>query len=119
MGLRTEEVIAGAAGAEFANEFLGFVEVWDNLPDLDQCEDDPLNAVVPTEESALYATALALSQRLNAENFENLALKYFPRMDDDFHGLAITDAIRRDPAVEDFPHYGEWIQKYGHITASN
>jgi hypothetical protein len=67
-GITDMEVLAGAAGAGFAAEFLGFLKIYRSLPSIDQILLDPSGAPVPKEPAACYAVAAALTRRFTRKS---------------------------------------------------
>jgi hypothetical protein len=68
------ELISGAAGEGFAAEFMGFLRIFESLPDLATILADPDNSPVPTEPSVLFAVVGALVARAERQNFTHPAL---------------------------------------------
>lgn len=91
--------LAGAVGEGAAAEFVGFVQMFRNLPvSPDEILLTPDTAEVPKEPSHLYAVSSALAFRANAENFARLHT-YAKRMPQEFGVLTIRDAVRRNKKV--------------------
>ena len=67
-GITDMEVLAGAAGAGFAAEFLGFLKIYRSLPSIDQILLDPTGAPVPKDPAALYAVGAALTRKFTRAN---------------------------------------------------
>ena len=88
------ELISGAAGAGFAAEFMGFVQVYRRLPDPRLILQDPDNAPVPdkTEPSILYAIASTLAS-LTAEKTYQAIIKYAYRLPKEFTVMLMKDAL--------------------------
>lgn len=82
--------IAGAAGEGFASEFLGFIRIWQQLPNPDAVIMDPENAEIPTDPSAKYALCGALAIRAKSGNIAQL-VTYANRLPDEFATLLIRD----------------------------
>lgn len=60
----------GAVGEGFANEFYGFLKIYESLPDVDMILKNPKNAHLDTEPNVMYALATALANRANKETFD-------------------------------------------------
>lgn len=65
-------VIAGAAGAAFASEFLSFLKIFRTLPNPDAVLLDPKNHEMPTDPATLYALTGALARKATPNNFDSL-----------------------------------------------
>ena len=93
---------AGAVGGGAAGEFLAFLRVYRELPDLDALLLDPEHAEVPNEPSALYAVATGLVSRVTDTTLGS-ALRYAERMvgagQGEFAVLLARDILRNMPSV--------------------
>lgn len=95
---------AGAVGEAAAGEFVGFLRLWENMPDLDAILMDPNNAPIPdrTDISVLYAVTTGLADRTNVKTFPSIAI-YAQRLFDEGHGefatLLIKDSLKKDKKV--------------------
>lgn len=88
-------------------EFLGYVRLYKDLPDVDDCIARPDAAPVPGEISAIYALASALAARMTVANVANV-YRYLARLPQEFMTMAITDAIARDESLKDTGEYARW-----------
>lgn len=89
------DCFCGAVGQGAATEFRGFLQVWRDLPDIDECIKNPDKAAVPSDNITRYAMAGAVAAKVTKDNFENV-LKYFGRYPTEFLVLVVTIAIRKD-----------------------
>ena len=64
--------VNGAVGEEAGVEFLAWMDVWQKIPPVDLILNDPHNAPIPADVSALIATCGALykSKKVDSSNFE-------------------------------------------------
>lgn len=88
----------GAVGTGAAAEFIGFLELYRDLPSTDEVFLNPLKAPVPDNASALYAISTALGNAVTANNFDRLT-QYAERMPQEFGVLCIRDALKRNRAI--------------------
>ena len=89
-------IIAGCVGDGPAAEFVGFVQVYRKLPDVDQVLAKPTTAPVPKgEPSVLFALAGAIAEKCRtADNtLRNNAVTYMLRLPDEFAILTMRDAL--------------------------
>jgi hypothetical protein len=105
-------VIAGCVGDGAAAEFLGFLRLYRELPDLDQVLVTPAAAPVPREPAVLYALVGALVEKCRAAkaplaNF----VAYAMRLPDEFALLALRDALEVQPKLAALPAVQRWIAK--------
>jgi len=101
------EMISGAAGEGFAAEFLGFLKIYRDLPDIEKLIADPENAIVPDEPSVLFAVCGALSAKGNKKNLSNI-IKFTDRLPGEFQVLLIKDAIKRNKSLSNTKEFSAW-----------
>lgn len=93
------QAIMGAVGEGPAGEFVAFLRVYRDLPNLDEILLDPSKAPIPKEMNALYAVATGLASKVTEANFPRVAT-YAERMNHagrTEHGvLLLKDCIRRN-----------------------
>lgn len=106
--------LAGAAGPIAASEFLSFVRIWQDLPNIDDVLAKPDTFKVPTKPDVMYALAGALSSKACKKN----AVAFFKasaRLGKDFSVLAVRDALRRDKSLLDVPQFTDWVVEHQDI----
>lgn len=97
--IRDLESLAGAAGSNFATQFLAFVRIWEQLPDIDAIILNPDTAAIPTEMSAIYAIVSALTHRVTPANAAQI-IRYFRRLPSkEYAILGVKDCCRKCPAA--------------------
>lgn len=108
-GLYTHDILAGACGEGWAAEFLGFLKVYQNLPDPDECIKNPEKARVPATDDAatLFAIAVAVSLRATKENFANVT-KYLKRLPKEHEVFAVRDVIAREKTLQNTAAFSNW-----------
>jgi len=99
---------AGAVGEGAATEFVAFLRVYRELPNIDAILVNPDSQEVPSQPSVLYAVAAALAQRANETNFSRVA-RYCERMMKDgfgeFAAMLVRDAQRITPTICNSPAF--------------
>ena len=103
-------VTAGCVGDGPAAEFLGFLRLFRELPDLDDVLAKPMAASVPREPAVLYALVGALVEKCRTAkaplaNFVAYAL----RLPDEFTLLALRDAVAVNAKLAGLPTVQQWI----------
>lgn len=96
-----QPTIMGCVGEGCGAEFMGFINLWGKLPDIDECLRDPERASVPKgqgEEALCYAMACAVAGRAKGaaaaiQDAIVTYLKRFPKTE--IGAFGITDAIRQ------------------------
>lgn len=106
------EVLAGAAGAGFAAELLGFLKIYQQLPNIDQILMDPSRAPVPTEPAALYAVVAALTRRFTKTSAHS-CFTYAARLPKEHEMLLVKDAQRVNPDLRTAREFTQWAIKHG------
>lgn len=83
------EVLTGAIGEALAREFVGFRELKDKLPTLDDVIADPVNTVIPEPNDHMYVVCSYLAYNACAENIDALMtyINRFPKRE--FQGLVL------------------------------
>lgn len=110
-GVKDVETIAGAVGAGFAAEFIGFLRVWEGLPDIDDILANPSTALLPTDPAAVYATVSALMMRVDKTNAGKV-VKYASRLPDEFATLCIRDCQRKCPTAVNCKEFVNWASSH-------
>lgn len=111
------EAISGAIGYDNGVDFLGFLKVMDQLPDVD--------AILRGEEmevsediSTLYALSSALVSRVLAhpsdEAISNL-LRYTLGLKNEFAVLILQDLQAQGVKMEHLDAFGEWVEAYAYL----
>jgi hypothetical protein len=98
------DVLSGAVGQGTATEFLGFLQVYRHLPDLDGILANPKKATIPKNVDAKYATVTGLAYKATAQNFGAI-VEYAKMLEiaksGEFAVLLLRDTVRRCPDVCD------------------
>jgi len=108
------EVLSGAAGEGFAAEFLGFVKIWQSLPDPDAIIIDPMGAHVPTDIATLCALSVALARKATANTADSI-LQYAMRLEAEYSVLLVKSALREFAGIAKTRRFVEWAQKFEHV----
>lgn len=89
-----KEVIKGAAGEAFAQEFWGFLKIAREMPDLAEIIGNPERAPVPEKQDILFALSGALAARTNKVTLDSI-LTYAQRMPKSFEVAMVKDFLIR------------------------
>jgi hypothetical protein len=101
----------GAVGEGAAAEFVGFLKIYRKLPNPDAILMNPDTADVPSDPATLYALSGAISNRISQANIDR-AVTYLTRCPAEFSVLAMSMAVRRDPAVTSTRGFIDWSLKH-------
>lgn len=104
-------IAAGTVGLGAASELLGFLRVYEDLPDVDEILAQPLQSVLPEDPATLYALCQALAYRVGEQNVDAL-LEFALRLPPEFSVLLARDCVRRYPAFVEHPDFERWAQMH-------
>jgi hypothetical protein len=119
-------MINGSVGEGAGAEFVGFLRVFEKMPDIDGILLNPKTAPLPTDSPAtLYAVTSALSARATPDNMGPIAT-YFTRISDAGKPEFSVAAMREISARDDIPGkqqgkmkqtraFIEWASAHNHI----
>ena len=91
-------LLAGTIGAGVSAEFLSFIQVYDQLPNLSDIIQDPANAPLPKEASVKYALTSTLAEHMDDKNVDQI-VQYLDRFPVEHRVLCIRMARLRKPAI--------------------
>ena len=106
------QVVAGCVGDGPAAEFVAFLRLYRELPDVGVVLQSPDTAPVPTDPAVLYALVGALVEQCKQDRAPLSALvKYATRLPDEFALLAIRDALAVQPKLVSLPAVQQWVSR--------
>ena len=97
----------GTVGEAAAVEFSAFLKVWRELPHPRAVIDDPENAVVPENASALIALCGSLYRMADDINLGAI-VTYAARLRREIGEFLVGSCIRRDPDLQRSPAFIRW-----------
>ncbi len=100
-------LLVGAIGEAAAVEFLAFLAVWRELPHPRAVLDDPENADVPNNASALIALCGSLYRLATDVNLDAI-VTYAQRLRREVGEFLVGSCIRRDPDLQRTPAFIRW-----------
>lgn len=98
---------SGIIGEGPANEFIGFVDIYQDLPNLDDIRRDPKGAPIPHRMDVQFALTGALAQKLDTSNIDDY-MHYIKRMGIEHQILVIRQASIRDKALQTHSAIAKW-----------
>lgn len=106
-------VVSGCVGEGPSAEFVGFVRVCKDLPDIDLVLSKPTVTPVPREPAVLYALVGALVETCRQGDQAALGsfVQYATRLPDEFGVLAMRDALAINPRLVALPAAQTWLAK--------
>jgi len=111
------EVISGTIGNDTANEFLSYLNIMKELPNID----DILNKKdinIPTNNSVLYALCSGIIYKLIQDNsIENIdtILEFSFHLPAEFSVLLIQDMQKNNINLEHSTLWEKWVQRYSYL----
>lgn len=104
-------LLNGTLGEGPAAELIGFMQVWDKMPNIDGILLDPQASPVPEDTATLYAVCTALAARAHPDCMDQI-VEYLGRLPGEFSVLAMKDAQRRHGApILSSPAFSRWANK--------
>jgi hypothetical protein len=100
-------LLDGTLGEGAAAEFLGFLAVYEKLPNLDGVLLDPTGSVVPDEPAAIYATCAGLAKKVQPKTM-GAFITYVDRMSKEFAVFAVKTAVVANDRLAATPAFTGW-----------
>lgn len=113
-------VVSGCIGDGPAAEFIAFVKLYRELPDMGDLLASPTTAEVSKEPSVLYAVCGALVEKIKQDPKADVtaAITYAVRMPPEFATLVAKDLMVIRPRVVDNPAMRDWVKKNRNLFIS-
>lgn len=105
------DLISGTIGEGPASELLGFLKIYQQLPNPDSIVMNPTIADVPTDPATLYAIVGALVRKASNQTIDNICT-YANRLPSEFSVLMIKDVLRTKPELANSRGYIDWSVKH-------
>ncbi len=109
-------LVAGSVGHGAAIQFMSFLRMYRNLPNIDAILLDPEKAPVPDDVATLYAVSAALASRATSATLERIA-KYLDRMPPEYNVFSMMDAVGRDKSLSSSTTFIKWAVKNAEVVA--
>ena len=106
--------VMGLVGEGAAAEYAGFLNIYKNLPSIDNIIMNPSKAEVPTDKAVMYALTGALANRVSEDNFDRLT-EYSARLPQEFQVMYMLDAMKRQPNVKNTDAFVKWAVKNANV----
>jgi MoxR-like ATPase len=100
-------MLDGVIGPGAAAELVGFLQLFRQLPSVDEVLLNPDSAPLPKEPSSQIAIATALGRVLNDQSIAR-GMKYLKRLATEMRVLAMRDAATRDRSITHTPEFIEF-----------
>ncbi len=106
-------IIYGTVGYAVGLEFLAFVKVYKNLPNIKAIFEGEVSNI-PKEPSSLYAVTSAIIEQHQVGNIEYIKniFTYSKKLPLEFAVMLIKDLIVKDESICELSEFEEWLEKY-------
>lgn len=108
------ELIAGAVGNGAAAEFMGFLKIWEKLPQPGQILSDPLSIEVPKDPAILFALCELMGHHSQGKNAGSV-LAFAARLPAEFSVLLVREAVRRNNEITQSQAFSQWAQAHADV----
>jgi len=119
LGLPTDlefPTYAGAAGKEYASHLLGFLKLFNKLPNIDRIILNPDKEDIPKEPDVLFCVLGALTGKATQQTIGNI-LKYANRMPPQFSVCMVKDILAKDKQLANTKPFIEWSIKHSDVLS--
>jgi DNA polymerase III delta prime subunit len=103
------ELVGGIIGPGHAAEFLSFMRIWKNLPDIDYLMKHPDKVPVPTAPDVLFALVQSLAYACTVKNADHLAA-FTKNLTADFEVVFYKEVLRRDQSVAKTQAFADFLK---------
>jgi len=107
-------IVYGTIGEGAGAEFMGFLEIWESLPNPDLVFTTPDSVEVPQKPAVLYALCGAISRKVTTKTVDNF-FKYLNRIPAEFAVMTVKDAIRKDAKIQNSKAFIGWASKNSNV----
>lgn len=111
--MATKLALDGQVGEPAAVDFMGYLRIAQQCPDIDGLLRDPEAAPVPSDPAIRFAVCAALSNRMSGAN-AGAIITYLNRLpNQELAVFTVKDAWNRDRELKKNKHVREWVLKNG------
>ena len=106
-----DTLVEGAAGEGYRAEFIPFLRVWTELPNVMTILMDPENAEIPDRADVMYALTGAIAAQTTKQNMESVC-KYASRLEPEYSIKMIADAKDYSPDIQKTEAFIKWAEEH-------
>ena len=107
-------LLQGTIGPAAAAEFMGFLQVWRDLPTVEEILKSADTAPVPDEPAAVYALCEALALKATPDTMQALT-RYAERLPAEFSVVLMRDALGHDTGLVNTEAFSRWAQNHAEV----
>lgn len=108
------EAFRGAAGEEFAIEYLAFTDIYKELPSISEIICNPEKAPIPQKHSVQIAVTSALSRQMTSGNINQIC-KYLERLPVEYAVSCLKDSSVRNKEICESATFIKWASKHASL----
>ena len=105
------ECFKGSVGEGAALEFVGYLKMYQKLPNLEIIDKDPNSVKVVEDLSEKYAICIALAHRATVDNCKN-HIEYIKNFQDEFMVLYIKYAYSKNKKLKNVEEFSDMVHKH-------
>lgn len=102
------DLITGVVGEGIATEFIAFLRLYQDLPNINRILVSPDSVGIPNNPSTLYAICTALAYKADKRNFKNIII-YGNKLQKEFSVLLTQNCIRKNKELTKTEAYINWV----------
>lgn len=103
-------LLEGTIGAANVADYVAFLRVYRDLPDLDDVIKNPKKHEAPKDAKVRFAISSGLSSKANEKNFGNI-MEFMNKMPKEFQVLVVKDVQQRDWNITGTQAYATWVDQ--------
>ena len=103
---------AGTVSEGVANEFVGYTQIYNEIPDYPQIVKDPLNAKMGSDPSMSFAVAYLIASQIEKKDIKPV-MQFLDRLEPEFRTIAMQGMCVTDPSIFKLPEVDKWYTKMG------
>lgn len=111
------ELLRGVVGEGAAGEFAAFMNVWRDLPKIEDIMKNPTKVKLCESPDAAYAISTSLAEHTHDKNEFDKAFDYILRMPMEYQVVYVRDTVRRDKPVEASKKFIDWSVKNADVLS--
>lgn len=103
-------ILSGTLSTGVAEEFVGYSQVFDQIPTIEEIIANPTGIEIPSEPSTTFAMTGSIANHAKESNIDALMV-YVNRMPAEFQVITIKDMMKRAPELRKADAIKEWIKQ--------
>lgn len=102
-----KELLDGTIGKGASTELVGFIRIFNQLPDIEEIFTEPMQVSIPTDPAILFATCEMIGKSVDINTAEN-AISFASRLPDEFSVLLLREAVRNCTDISNLNSFSRW-----------